>query len=395
MSKIEAGLITLTKTSFDLYWLLDSLEEMLRLRAESKGLQLVFAVSPEVPQYICSDESKLRQVLINLIGNAVKFTETGSVKLRVDIKERLSLQSRLLFEIEDTGSGIAPSEMDKLFQAFAQTETGRKSQEGTGLGLSISRQFVRLLGGDIALDSTIDVGTVVKFAIQCTLAATTEVRPKRSPQQVIGLAANQPVYRILVVEDKLASRQLLVELLESVGFAVRAAENGQQAIAIWNSWSPHLIWMDMRMPVMDGYEATKRIKATAKEQNTKILALTASAFEEEKAIVLSAGCDDFVRKPFKEEILFDKMAEHLGVQYLYGKSEAGVRSTTQTIQASDLTVMPAEWIAQLQKASARAKDKLAIQLIEQIPVEHASLAQNLRNLVDNFHFDKIIELTSS
>ncbi len=373
---------------------------MLRLRAESKGLQLIFEANPEVPQYINSDESKLRQVLINLLGNAIKFTPSGLVKLRVGIKGKQQSNSNynLQFEVEDTGAGIAPEEIDKLFQPFAQTETGRKSQEGTGLGLSISRQFVRLLGGDIAIDSTLNRGTLVKFDIQVTLAEATEIPLKRSPKKVIGLAPDQPQYRILVVEDKLASRQLLVKLLESVGFAVRAAENGQQAIAEWSSWLPHLIWMDMRMPVMDGYEATQRIRGTTKGQGTAILALTASAFEEEKAIVLSAGCDDFVRKPFREEMIFEKMTEHLGVQYIYAESNEknkSDRSSPSAIEASDLAVMPTEWIAQLQKYSTQAKDKRVMELIEQIPAEHASLAQSLRDLVNNFHFDKIIELTSS
>ena len=251
----------------------------------------------------------------------IKFTQVGLVKLRVGIKgEPSNSKFNLQFEVEDTGAGIAPEEIDKLFQAFAQTDTGRKSQEGTGLGLSISRQFVRLLGGDITISSTLDRGTLVRFEIQAKLAEATEISYKRSPKRVIGVAPDQPLYRILVVEDKSASRQLLVKLLESVGFAVREAENGHQAIADWSSWSPHSIWMDMRMPVMDGYEATQRIKETTEGQKTKILALTASAFEEEKAIILSAGCDDFVRKPFKEEVLFDKMTEHLGVQYLYAES---------------------------------------------------------------------------
>lgn len=398
MSKIEAGLITLNENSFDLYWLLDSLEEMLRLRAESRGLQLNFEIDPQVSQYLNSDESKLRQVLINLLGNAIKFTEVGSVTLRVSSKIDFQERGTIHFEVEDTGAGIVPEEMDKLFQAFVQTETGRRSQEGTGLGLSIARQFVRLLGGEIAIESTVGRGTLVRFYIPVTLAQASQVSPKRSPKQVVGLVPNQPAYRILVVEDKSASRQLLVELLESIGFAVRSAENGEQAIAVWHSWSPHLIWMDMRMPVMDGYEATKRIKATTEGEKTAILALTASAFESEKAIVLAAGCDDFVRKPFKEEIIFEKMAEHLGVQYVYAEatnSPASDRSPSSTIQAADLAVMPTEWIARLQKYSSQAKDKRVIELIEEIPAEHAVLAQNLSYLVDNFHFDRIIDLTHS
>ncbi|NET39060.1 MAG: CBS domain-containing protein, partial [Cyanothece sp. SIO1E1] len=268
MSKIEAGRTILNPTDFDLHNLLNVIHAMLRLKADSKGLQFVIECSPEVPQYIQADESKLRQVLINLLGNAIKFTEVGGVTLRVRPgNEQWGMDNRtdshphiLHFEIEDTGPGISANEIEGLFEAFRQTVVGYQSQEGTGLGLPISQKFVQLMGGDITVSSRLNRGAIFSFEIRVKVAKTAEGQAKTA-QNVIGLAPNQPHYRILVVEDSLENRMLLVRLLESVGFEVQAVENGQAAIALWQHWAPHLIWMDMQMPVMDGYEATRQIRA--------------------------------------------------------------------------------------------------------------------------------------
>ncbi|HEY9607809.1 response regulator [Allocoleopsis sp.] len=459
MSKIEVGRITLNKNSFDLYHLLDSLEAMLQLPAQNKGLQLVFDRAPTLPQYIKTDESKLRQALINLLTNAIKFTSEGGVTLRVARKlqvERLKVEGSrdlpverlysptgmlakrhevqtaqrdvdqvegsqpfsnlqpvtLYFEVEDTGSGIAPEEMNSLFEPFVQTQTGRKSLEGTGLGLPITRQFVELMGGDIRVSSTLGKGSIFTFNIEVELAQELEIETTSTSPKVIGLESGQPDYRILVVDDRMESRLLLVKLLASVGLGVREAVNGQEAIDVWSSWEPHLIWMDMRMPVMDGYEATKRIKADLKGQATAIIALTASALEEERSIVLSAGCDDFVRKPFRESVIFEKMGQHLGVRYIYeqptsSNSEGGRQnmdvepgnasdssgSAVQYIlQPSSFQVMPSEWVNELYQAAVSIENERIFQLIEQIPPPHLPLAQAIADLVNNFRCDRILDL---
>ena len=440
MSKIEAGRTIFNENSFDLYRLLDSLEEMLRLKADAKGLQLIFERTPDVPQYVQTDEGKLRQVLINLLGNAIKFTEEGGVTLRVrreqgsrgaggtrregdgetgrrgdgenfsNNKQQTTnnkqpttnnkQQTTIHFEIEDTGPGIAPEEVDKLFEAFGQTETGRKSQQGTGLGLPISQKFVQLMGGNITVSSILGSGTMFGFDIQVSLAQASDIQTTQTTRKVIGLAPDQPKYRILAVDDRLESRLLLVKLLSSMGFSVREAANGQEAIEQWESWEPHLIWMDMQMPVMNGYQATKKIKATIKGQATVIIALTASAFEEERTIVLDAGCNDFMRKPFREEMLWEKMAEHLGVRYLYQESEENSQSTIDNQQSNieqpldvHLSQMPTEWMTQLHQAACECSDDLIFELIEQIPQENIPLAIALKDLAENFLFDKIMELT--
>ncbi|PIG95358.1 ATP-binding protein [Gloeocapsopsis sp. IPPAS B-1203] len=400
MAKIEAGRTILNENSFDLYELLDSLEEMLKLKAESQGLQLVFERSPEVPQYIQADESKLRQVLINLLSNAVKFTQTGKVILRVrGVNSHYPLpitHYHLYFEVEDTGCGIAPAELTRLFKPFVQTKAGG-TREGTGLGLAISQQFVRLMGGEIAVQSIVGQGTVFSFEIQVS-PAQSEVEMRQQYQRAIALAPNQPQYRILVVEDKWENRQLLVKMLTSLGFEVREAENGQVGVALWQAWEPHLIWMDMRMPVMDGYEATKRIKTHLKGQATVIIALTASAFDEERSIILSTGCDDFVCKPFREEEIFEKIAKHLGVRYIYDptptEEEVRVHLVREpALLRNELARMPSEWVAQLYQAALQTDEKLIFSLLEQIPDELAALTSALTDLVNNFRIDQIIELT--
>ncbi|HEY9707108.1 MAG TPA: ATP-binding protein, partial [Oculatellaceae cyanobacterium] len=406
MSKIEAGRTTLYQQCFNLYGLLDYLEELLQLKAKSKGLQLTFERTPDVPQYVRTDESKLRQVLLNLLGNAIKFTQAGSVTLRVlsgqpsvvnDNKQQTTNNKQLIIEVEDTGPGIAPEEIDILFDAFVQTETGRKSQQGTGLGLAISRQFVKMMGGDITVRSRLGKGTIFKFDVQVGLAEVVQEQTQQPSQRVIGLAPNQPKYRILVVEDIQENRQLLVKLLERLNIEVREAVNGQEAIALWESWHPHLIWMDLRMPVLDGYEATKRIKAQPKGKDTVIIALTASAFEEERTVAFSAGCDDFVRKPVQETALWEKMAEHLGIRYVY---EQTLQSSSQRQDTSPvvltpeaLAVMPADWVAQLYQAARQVDDELVSNLIAQIPEEEVDLVKGLTDLMNNYRFDQIISLT--
>ncbi|MUG94346.1 response regulator [Scytonema sp. UIC 10036] len=417
MAKIEAGRTTLNENSFDLYAMLDSLEEMFRQKAESKGLKLICDRYPEVPRYVQTDESKLRQVLINLIGNAIKFTEEGGVAVRVkmgngqtnqltpqagtNLPQKVPKTCKLDFEVEDTGSGIAPSEMERLFKPFVQTETGRKSQQGTGLGLTISQQFVHLMGGDITVSSTLGHGTIFSFDVEIAPMERLETQTQQKRRRVLGVAPNQPKYRILIVEDKWENRHLLFQMLTSLGFEVRGAENGLEGVHLWETWEPHLILMDMRMPVMDGYEATKRIKAHLKGQATTIIALTASAFDEERTVVLSAGCDDFVRKPFREEVILEKMTEFLGVRFVYDvkdEVESRKNETTPssfTLEASSLGVMPPEWVTQLHQAALCTDEKQIFNLIEQIPEEYATLANALIDLVENFRIDKIIDLTQA
>ncbi|MBD3562233.1 response regulator, partial [Planktothrix sp. FACHB-1355] len=395
LSKIEAGKITLNPKDFDLHSLLDDLEDMLHLRATNAGLNLVFHRTENVPRYICTDEVKLRQVLINLISNAIKFTSAGQITLYIFQGDRETTDVfNLHFRVRDTGIGIAPAEIPKLFDAFTQAQAGKEMQEGTGLGLAISRKFVQLMGGDISVESELGKGTTFQFYIQVKLGQATVSKSIEERPRVLGLAPGQPTYKILAVDDKPINRQLLIKLLDPLGFEVKEASNGKEAIAIWNEWEPHLIWMDMRMPVMDGYEATKYIKSTIKGNATAIIALTASVLEEEKAIVLSAGCDDFLRKPFVEHTIFDTLSKHLGVQYIYAETQPLKLEdlSENTLTSQHLTCMPKEWINKLYDAALEANTNLSLQLIAEITPTETRLSQFLTQLVRKFQFEQLIDL---
>ncbi|MEM9002877.1 MAG: response regulator [Cyanobacteria bacterium P01_F01_bin.86] len=490
MSKIEAGQITLHQETVDLFKLLHSLEGMLRFRADAKGLQLTFDTAPEVPQFVRADEGKLRQVLINLLGNAIKFTPAGKVTLEVtvatyiaetyrefhgpdklvemgpyrqpqlgqesvsassDSSTQLSSPQALAFRVNDTGVGIPGTELETIFDAFVQAKTIRRSERGTGLGLAISRQFVQLMGGDIVAQSLLAKGST--FIFDMPLVPTKAIQ-RGSPQpqsQVVALAADQPEQRILVVDDQPDNRAVLCQLLTQVGFDVREAANGKEAIALYQQYYPHLIWMDMRMPVMDGYEATRQIRELAnvteweeetgkaedigeelKTQNLstefqmppaaypthsssspqtprstphqhptpKIIALTASVFEEKREAVLAAGCDDFVRKPYQDAIIFEKLAEYLGVKYVYtdtvdSPALPADAMTVDNVISEVLQVMPVDWVESLHQAAVQVDGDRLQALIQQLPDTHHHLAQQLTQLVHQFEYDRIISWVES
>ncbi len=395
LSKIEAGKTTLNPTDFDLHILLNDLEDMLHLPANNAGLNLLFQRSENVARYICTDEVKLRQVLINLLSNAIKFTSEGNINLNVFQGEQETTDVfNLHFRVGDTGVGIAAAEMPKIFDAFSQAQAGKEMQEGTGLGLAISRKFVQLMGGDISVKSELGKGTTFSFYIQVKLGQKTNSKITGEYLRVLALAPGQLSYKILTVDDKYINRQLLIKLLSPLGFEVKEASNGQEAIAIWDEWEPHLIWMDMRMPVMDGYEATKYIKSTTKGNATAIIALTASVLEEERAIVLSAGCDDFVRKPFAEHTIFDALAKHLGVKYIYAETISPLLDDTEKIPltSKDFICMPQEWITQLYEAALEANTNLVLQVVGEIPQTKTRLIKSLTKLTTQFKFEQILDL---
>ncbi|MBE9215179.1 response regulator, partial [Plectonema cf. radiosum LEGE 06105] len=315
----------------------------------------------------------------------------------------------LIFEVTDTGIGILPEEIELLFEAFKQTSSGRESQQGTGLGLAISRKYVQLMGGDITVESTPGVGSKFSFDIQVNLAFPPKTEINQNNCQIISLVPSQIQYRILVVDDRPESRLLIIKMLSQLGFNVQEAANGSQAIILWEEWQPHLILMDMRMPTMDGYQATKIIKSREKEtishsfitKKTIIIALTANAFEEQKNIIIQAGCDDLINKPFSKETLLKKLKQHLGVKYLYQEEEENstpqpvtpisTNIFTSTNLRNLLSQIPPELVAQISHAAAQCSDNLIFELIEEIPPQNTELTTVLKHFAENFQFDKILE----
>jgi signal transduction histidine kinase/FixJ family two-component response regulator len=405
LSKIEAGKTTLYPSDFDLHGLLHRLQDLFSQRATANDLEFLVAYPDSLPQYVRTDERKLRQILINLVGNAFKFTDTGRIVVNVATAAPPAATTVasppadgenapplwLTIAVQDTGSGIPPAQLDSIFASFAQAH---HNGEGTGLGLTISRQFAQMLGGQLTVASQEGVGSTFTLEVPVQPVASMPLMDSPDPRRVIGLAEHQPNYRILVADDRWTNRQFVVKLLTPLGFELKEAENGQQAIEIWQDWHPHLIWMDMRMPVLDGYDATQRIKAHLEGQATVIIALTASVFEEERDIVLARGCDDFVRKPVKEHVIFDKLAEHLGIVFVYEDTQPVVAPIAERapLTPAALAVMPPEWLLSLQQAATIARPSTILSLLRQIPPESAPLAAELKRMVQQYQFEAIIQL---
>jgi CheY-like chemotaxis protein len=312
--------------------------------------------------------------------------------------------------VEDTGSGIAPDELHKVFEVFTQTSSGQRSEKGTGLGLPISREFTRLMGGELTIDSQVGQGTAFRSSVPVEIVEAADVVAAAPTRRVIELepgqrAADGGPFRILIVDDVETARKLLIEFLQpfadpsgNQGFELQEASNGQQALEIWEEWQPHLIWMDMRMPAMDGREATRQIKAQTQDSSRPapiIIALTASVFEEDREVILAAGCDDFVRKPFREHEIFDVLHRHLGVCFIYEAvmpaPEVAVGVSLEDLRAA-VEALPAAWAVDLHQAAVTLDNDQMIALIEAVRPQAPHLANTLTQWVHNFEYKKLITL---
>lgn len=448
LSKLEAGRTIVTKTDFDLHELLSTLQSMFQYRAAEKGLQFRLTIAPAVPRYITADQNKLRQVLINLTANAIKFTEKGHVALHVSLVQhagdsgddgsfieqdassltgdRLTPEISphlepgsyaadellLRFAIADTGIGIPAEDIHAIFNAFVQSQTSKTTAEGTGLGLTISRRFVELMGGHIAVRSTLNQGSCFWFSIPVQVAHVANLQRVSAP--VMGLAPAQPNYRILVADDQPENRQLMVKLMGLLGLSVQEACNGQETVSQWQQWQPHLIWMDLQMPELNGYEATKTIREQEKSRQQEagvaadrdlgenlaapavIIALTAYASNDSRDRALAVGCDDVVTKPFREETILDKLAQHLGLTYVHAEPDlpfsTGRPNAGATLSYECFTAMPPDWLIALQDGAIRCNYQAITDLLTQIPPEQSTLLAGLQELNHNYQFETILEL---
>lgn len=438
LSKIEVGRVDLAETCFNLMELLETIDTTLHQRAAAKGLQFQIITAPDVPRQIISDASKLRQVLINLIGNAIKFTEYGSVILRVKTEneqpetlkplklipgreENISSKFKtqyLIFEVEDTGRGIPTEELNRVFSAFEQTSTGKGSFKGNELGLTISRKIIELMHGTITVDSIPEQGSrfIVKLPIHGTANSILDHRSHRS---VIGLAPGQPLYRVLIVDDQSENRELLVRMLTALRLEIREATNGQDAIACCQEWQPHLVLLDIYMPTLNGFATTQQIRQIEQkfiaahsldQHKAKIIALSASVLEDDRQKAFASGCDGFLSKPFQTSELYEAIGQQLELRYRYADpalkavretdqqllnlalDEGSNVSTLSVMSSVTLDFMPLTWRHQLYEAAVCCRDEQVLKLLEQIPLEHSILIKQLRSYTDKFQFEMILKL---
>jgi signal transduction histidine kinase/CheY-like chemotaxis protein len=391
LSRIEAGVLSLDVAAFDPGALIGNVCELMRVRAEAKDLWLRCEVGA-LPPLVDGDARKLSQILLNLLGNAVKFTRQGGVSVHAQWQD-----GRALIAVSDTGVGVAAGELDQLFAPFVQTASGRAAKEGAGLGLALSREIARLMNGDIVVASEPGRGSTFTLSLDLPRAAADAHPAERSERRrVRALAEGQAPVRVLVVDDVEDNRTLLCGLLAAVGFVVRAAASGAEALALWRDWQPQLIWLDKRMPGMDGTEVARRIRAEEAQSarpRVAILALSASAFEHERAGILESGCDDFVAKPFREALVFAKMAEHLGVRFSYDDRPAA--SSPPLPSGSALSTLPPRWLAEMRHALASGDTARAQQLLTEVDPVDAALAAQLRALLADYRLDELEALLAS
>ncbi|GBG14729.1 ATPase [Novimethylophilus kurashikiensis] len=390
MSKIEAGRVQLNNEAFNVGNMVRDVMDMMEIRSREKGLRLILDQSSQFPSYIKADEARLRQILINLVGNAVKFTQQGGVTVRLGVLA--PLKDKLLIEVEDTGPGISIEEQQHLFQPFVQL--GKPdAQKGTGLGLAITRQYAQLMGGTVGVNSTPGVGSTFRVELPFEKVDQVEIVIPQTVDagEVVGLAPGQPDYRVLIVEDQLENRMLLVQLMQHLGIACKTAENGEEAVRLFEAWRPQLIWMDRRMPVMDGIEATRKIRALPDGGKVKIVAVTASVFTEQREEMLQAGMDDFVRKPYRFSEIYACLARQLGVRYLYEQGKGAEHETLgETLAPKRFMILPNELRQSLRQALESLDTERIDAVIEEVGHYDLRLQKTLSTFAGNFDYPAIL-----
>jgi two-component system sensor histidine kinase/response regulator len=391
LSKIEAGRVVLNPANVDLHLMLSDIQMIFKDRAESKHLQFICEIDDQLPKYAFIDEGKLRQIFVNLIGNAIKFTEEGGIAIRTRTNLIDQEKKMLTVEIQDSGPGIPEEELGKLFKHFEQTSSGRNKGSGTGLGLALSKELAMLMGGNIHVSSEVGKGSIFTFQVEI-MEGNPEAVQTMISRRVIGIADTKKTHRILAVDDKPENLKVVVNLLRMIGFETQEAVNGKEAIEQFESWNPDLILMDMRMPVMDGYEATRRIKETEKGRLTPIIALTASAFEDERKKIEALGMQGYIRKPFKESELFNIIGKILNIEYIYEDENATSDDKSQlnkVLISQDIHRLPPDLILEMAEAISVADLDQFIELVKKIEPDNADIAEKLIELAKNYEYNHL------
>ncbi|MET0043397.1 MAG: ATP-binding protein, partial [Candidatus Thiodiazotropha sp. 6PLUC3] len=389
IAKIEAGKLQLDIATFDLHILVREVSDMMGLRAQQKGLQLALDQSSDFPRYIKGDEARLRQILVNLVSNAVKFTDDGGVTIRLGIKD--NNHRHLIIEVKDTGPGISKADQEKLFEPFEQLHEG-KMQIGTGLGLSIVQHTIKLMQGEITIESDLGKGSLFHVELPLTAAEETEIvqLDDKSQGEVIGLAAGEPSYRILIAEDQRDNQLLLVKLMRNINMKVKVANNGEECVEIFKQWKPDLIWMDRRMPVMDGVEATRRIRHMRDGKQVRIVAVTASAFKEQEPELIDAGIDDYIRKPFLIKDIYESLAQQLGLKFIYRKENKKDRESQKILTPQLLHAISEDQREALRLAVVSLDSDSINAIISRIAATESELGQVLSRLANEFDYPTIL-----
>ncbi|HOT28904.1 MAG TPA: ATP-binding protein [Candidatus Ozemobacteraceae bacterium] len=389
ISRIEAGHLEYRPAPFDLRLLLDSVKTMFAARAEMHGVRMEFVTDATIPRLLVTDEGKLRQILVNIVGNAVKFTEKGHITTTASYRE-----GTLQIEVEDSGTGIAPEELALVFEKFEQTSSGRRVGSGTGLGMALSLRFARFLKGDITVESRPCEGTTFRLTLPVDLpregVLASDVAPAR---RVRGIAPGSRRMTVLVADDLESNRSVLTTLLNLVGFGVGEAVDGRDAVEKFEKLLPDAVLMDLKMPEMSGIEALRQIRASERGRQVPVLIITAQGVDENRREALLAGATGFICKPFREDDLLRELGTCLGVSYVYEDASAGGRREKESAGAFvDLSSLSHEFIRELRRAIQRGERKGCLELLNTLPERDAAIGERLRELVNAYEYDRLLEV---
>jgi len=393
LSKIEARKLELYPDTLHFGSFIESLSGIIRMRAEEKDVYFCYEAVGELPTGIKADEKRLRQVLINLLGNAIKFTDKGQVTLRVSLVNEVSDNKVLFrFEVEDSGVGMTSEQLNKIFLPFEQVGDTSRRAAGTGLGLAISRQLVELMSGEIKVDSEFGKGSNFWFEIALPVIDV-KAEAKQKTQQVIGYQGERRT--LLIVDDNQQNREILFNLLKLLDFNVVEASNGQEGVALAKEIQPDMIFMDLVMPVMTGFEAAQRLRQMPEFKNTPIIANSASVFEAAQEKSRIAGCNAFLPKPVEEDKLSSLLVEHLKLQWIY--KEIGLETDEESQKAKSAPMIPPppqelEALYKLAKMGNMRRIKEQATRLEALDQKYQPFANKLQELAKGFKRKQILAL---
>jgi signal transduction histidine kinase/DNA-binding response OmpR family regulator len=402
LSKIEAGKIELFPTEFHFEKFLISIAELFQMQAQQKEIAFVYEFSKSLPTGIHADEKRLRQILINLLGNAIKFTEQGEVRFKVDYHN-----NKVRFKVEDTGIGIAEEETNTIFLPFQQAGDSNYKAEGTGLGLSITKKLVDMMGGDIHVESTVGQGSLFWMMLDLPKVSNMIENKLAEKPVIIGYKIPPPlpnfdkgeqggIYKILVIDDKWENRAMLASFLEPLGFEIIEANDGQEGLNKTCELHPDFIVMDLMMPVMDGYEATRQIRQIPELKEIPIIAASASVFEQHRKESLKAGCNDFIGKPINGDDLLKLINHYLTLEWVYEKTSDNVITEEQAITNKQLQInLSAEQASTLFNLSMMGDIEAILEFAEQLKLSDtqlAPLANKILELTHKFNIEQISKL---
>lgn len=378
LSKIEAGKLEIFPAEFHLKPFLNSLAELFKMRAQQKEIEFIYAFSDDLPIGVSGDEKRLRQIIINILGNAIKFTKKGQVSFTVEYYNK-----RFIFKIIDSGIGIAKEELENIFLPFQQAGDQKSKEQGTGLGLSITKKLIELMGGRLHVDSVLGQGSTfwIELYLPVISSMVEEAQSIETPG-VIGYKQAEKPLQILIVDDNWENRAILTNMLEPLGFTIKNAVNGIEGVAFTFKYKPDLILMDLVMPEMDGFDATREIRKTLKE--LPIIAASASVFEQHRQLSLDVGCNDFLDKPIRESELLDVLKKFLHVEWIYEELESNSNIETTEQPLAKLSTEQANELMNLTKTgNIKGIIKFAKQLQQQ-DSQFTSLANKIIDLAKSF-----------